>query len=208
MKQLKWLTSSVMGLMLVSCVTINIYFPAAAAEEAADRIIEDVWGPETQAKDPAKQESTTSDQQSLLINTTKGDLAISVLNWLVSPTQAAASPNININSPAINALQAKMKARHASLKAYYDSGAIGLTENGFVTIRDAKAIPLKSRNTVKGLVADENKDRSALYAEIARANGHPEWQSDIQSTFARRWASKASSGWWYQSGGSWKQKQK
>lgn len=29
--------------MLASCVTINIYFPAAAAEKAADRIIEEVW---------------------------------------------------------------------------------------------------------------------------------------------------------------------
>ncbi len=198
MKQLKWFTSSMMTFMLVSCVTINIYFPAAAAEEAADRIIEDVWGPETQPKDPAE-----PDQQSQL---KKEALTLSVLNWFVSPAQAAASPNININSPAINALQAKMKARHASLKAYYDSGAIGLTENGFVTIRDAKAIPLKSRNKVKSLVADENKDRSALYAEIARANGHPEWQADIQATFARRWVSNAAAGWWYQSGGSWKQK--
>lgn len=25
------------------CVTINIYFPAAAAEQAADRIIDEVW---------------------------------------------------------------------------------------------------------------------------------------------------------------------
>ncbi len=198
MKQVKWFTSSVMTLMLVSCVTINIYFPAAAAEDAADRIIEDVWGPETQPKKP-----TETEQQSQLNQNT---FAISMLNWLVSPAQAAASPNININSPAINALKAKMKARHASLKAYYDSGAIGLTENGFVTIRDAKAIPLKSRNTVKSLVADENKDRSALYAEIARANGHPEWQADIQATFARRWVSNAAAGWWYQSAGSWKQK--
>lgn len=30
-------------LMLSSCVTINIYFPAAAAEQAADKIIGDVW---------------------------------------------------------------------------------------------------------------------------------------------------------------------
>ena len=28
---------------LGGCVTINIYFPAAAAEKAADRIIEEVW---------------------------------------------------------------------------------------------------------------------------------------------------------------------
>jgi hypothetical protein len=29
--------------MLAACVTINIYFPAAAAEKAADRIIDEVW---------------------------------------------------------------------------------------------------------------------------------------------------------------------
>lgn len=28
---------------LQACVTINIYFPAAAAEKAADRIIDEVW---------------------------------------------------------------------------------------------------------------------------------------------------------------------
>jgi len=30
-------------LLLAGCVTINIYFPAAAAEKAADRIIDEVW---------------------------------------------------------------------------------------------------------------------------------------------------------------------
>jgi hypothetical protein len=29
--------------MLSGCVTINIYFPAAAAEKAADKIIDEVW---------------------------------------------------------------------------------------------------------------------------------------------------------------------
>ncbi len=29
--------------MLTACVTINIYFPAAAAEKAADKIIDEVW---------------------------------------------------------------------------------------------------------------------------------------------------------------------
>ena len=28
---------------LGACVTINIYFPAAAAERAADRIIDEIW---------------------------------------------------------------------------------------------------------------------------------------------------------------------
>ena len=29
--------------ILTACVTINIYFPAAAAEKAADKIIDEVW---------------------------------------------------------------------------------------------------------------------------------------------------------------------
>ncbi|HEV7821911.1 MAG TPA: hypothetical protein VGO84_12090 [Burkholderiales bacterium] len=29
--------------LLAGCVTINIYFPAAAAEKAADKIIDEVW---------------------------------------------------------------------------------------------------------------------------------------------------------------------
>ena len=48
--------------VLTGCVTINIYFPAAAAEKAADRIIDEVWqlkrgetpAPATGAKPDAK----------------------------------------------------------------------------------------------------------------------------------------------------------
>lgn len=32
-----------LGGALTACVTINIYFPAAAAQEVADEIIDDVW---------------------------------------------------------------------------------------------------------------------------------------------------------------------
>jgi len=200
MKLFRWLTNSVAGLMLISCVTINIYFPAAAAEKAADRIIEDVWGPATQPK-----ESTSPEDKEQSKKQQAQGLALTILNWMI-PAAQAAEADLNISSPAVNALQTAMKARHKILKAYYSSGAVGLTENGLITVRDAKAIALKDRNKVKGLVADENKDRKALYAEIARANGHPEWQADIQATFARRWVKNAAKGWWYQSGGTWQQK--
>jgi uncharacterized protein YdbL (DUF1318 family) len=201
MNVFKWLTGTVSGLMLVSCVTINIYFPAAAAEKAADRIIEDVWGPETRPQPEAKPEQ----QNSSSLSSPQPALALSVLNWLVPEAQAAQA-DINIDSPAINALKAQMKSRHNELEGFFNSGAVGLTDDGLVMVRDAKAVALKDRNHLNGLVADENKDRKALYAEIARANGHPEWQDDIQNTFAKRWISNAAKGWWYQQGGSWKQK--
>ncbi len=44
MNKLVSLSSALVGAAtLAACVTINIYFPAAAAEKAADRIIEEVW---------------------------------------------------------------------------------------------------------------------------------------------------------------------
>ncbi|WP_020167982.1 MULTISPECIES: hypothetical protein [Methylotenera] len=37
------LTIAALIVLIPACVTINIYFPAAAAEKAADKIIDDVW---------------------------------------------------------------------------------------------------------------------------------------------------------------------
>ena len=47
---------AVIGLIMAGCVTINIYFPAAAAEKAADKIIDEVW----QLKQDAKPNSPGS----------------------------------------------------------------------------------------------------------------------------------------------------
>lgn len=41
--RLSIIASSLGAFALGACVTINIYFPAAAAERAADRIIDEVW---------------------------------------------------------------------------------------------------------------------------------------------------------------------
>lgn len=38
-----WIALPLAGVALSACVTINIYFPAAAAEKAADKIIDEVW---------------------------------------------------------------------------------------------------------------------------------------------------------------------
>jgi hypothetical protein len=46
-----WVALPLAVFALSACVTINIYFPAAAAEKAADKIIEEVW--QTQKDKPA-----------------------------------------------------------------------------------------------------------------------------------------------------------
>ena len=40
---MKEIISLVAALGLTACVTINIYFPEAAAAKVADKIIDDVW---------------------------------------------------------------------------------------------------------------------------------------------------------------------
>ena len=99
-----------------------------------------------------------------------------------------------------------MEARHPLLERYYASGAVGLTEDGLVALRDLSLVALPERNAVRRLVDDENADRETLYEEIARANGHPEWVTDIRTTFAARWVAKAAAGWWFRSGGDWRQR--
>ena len=118
-----------------------------------------------------------------------------------------AQANLDVNTPAITAITNSMKARNAQLSGAYQSGAVGFAKDGNVAVRDASALPLKDRAAISGLVAQENQDRAALYKEIAKANGHPEWEGDIRTTFAQRFIQKAGAGWYVQDGsGNWAKK--
>lgn len=200
MKALHMPGSLFLLLLVTACVTINVYFPAEAAVKAADRIILDVYGEAKEDKKaPAQEPQSIRPQPGM-----PAQIGMQMLDWLIAPAHAEA--DISVNTPAIRQLQASMEQRHRQLAAHYNSGAVGMTDDGRITLRDQKLVPLKERNAVKGLVAQENGDRDALYAEIARANGHPEWEAEIRQTFARRWVANARSGWYYMQGGAWKQK--
>lgn len=134
-------------------------------------------------------------------------MSLFLVGMLAFASAALAAADLEINTPAIAALKNTMQARHARLAPHYTSGALGLTRDGNVAVRDASSVPLAERQSVNGLVSDENRDRASLYREIARANGHPEWEAEVRSTFAQRWIDKAASGWWVQNaGGVWVKK--
>lgn len=200
------------ALLLGACVTINVYFPAAAAEKAADRIIDQVYGSGAAPAAPATNDKRTNllpeQARPLAAQPEPGLLlaaARSVLDFIVPPAHAQAA-DLNVSTPAIRSLVSSMEARNAQLSQYYASGAVGPTSDGMVEVRDQNAIPLAERNAVKKLVADENADRASLYEEIAKANGNPGWVADIRNTFGRRWIDKAQPGWWYKDAGGWKKK--
>ena len=195
------------ALLLTACVTINIYFPAAAAEKVADEIIKGIQTEENTHSEPQVEESPQSKSiklQSFELQTKAYQLFDNILN-IVIPTAHAGEANLSVNTSEITNLRSTMQTRFSSLKPFYDNGLVGIKSDGFIVARGS--IPLRDRNKVNKLVAAENADRQRLYQAIANANGHPEWTAQIKSTFAARWVSNAQSGWWYQtSNGSWKQK--
>lgn len=192
-----WFTAALVSFaaVIAACVTINVYFPAAAAEKAADRIIDDVWGSQ-----PAPATTPTSGLRPSAV-------LARLASAMVPAAQAQGTPDIDLSSPEIARLKAQMEQRFAQLKPQLDSGVVGLTADGGVAVRDPAQVPLASRNAVRALVASENADRGALYREIARANQQPQWEAQIRSVFASRWIARATSGWWYQdASGAWQQK--
>jgi uncharacterized protein YdbL (DUF1318 family) len=197
--------------LLAACVTVNVYFPAAAAEQAADRIIDTVTSQPggskpnetTPAKTPPNSRVVPTGEQPVLLAA-----AGALLNLLIPAAEAQASPNLDVSDPQIRAVTASMQQRFGDLKKYFDAGVIGLTADGQVAVRDQNSIALADRAVVARLVTEDNRDRATLYAELAKANKHPEWEPDIRRTFARRWVERgAQPGWYYQdAGGNWVKK--
>lgn len=191
------------ALLLTACVTINVYFPAAQAQEAAKEFVDKVIGPTDQSVPSPPPASSKEDQGS-----GKNPVGMILLSLVIPAAQAQSTPDITIRTPAIQAIQSRMAQRFStSLQASFDSGALGFTKDGLISVRDATRIALKERVGVNQAVADDNRDREAVYREIAVANGHAEWESQIRETFAKQWIASAHKGWWYQdAGGAWKQK--
>ncbi|MFO1473545.1 MAG: YdbL family protein [Lysobacterales bacterium] len=192
--------ANVAMLALAACVTINVYFPAAEAKAAAKEFVEKV----IDEAQPATPEQKPNDGGGGMAMRFDFD-PLALIG--IGEARAQAAPDITIKTPAIQAIQARMEARfNSTLRAGFDSGALGFTSDGLITVRDASRLELKDRVAMNTAVADDNRDRKAVYREVAVANGHPEWESQIRDVFAKQWVASARSGWWYQSGGSWKQK--
>jgi uncharacterized protein YdbL (DUF1318 family) len=178
-----------------ACVTINVYFPEAAAEKAAEQFVDKVIGEGATSPEPPVEPPPHKPPGAMLLD-------------FVVPSAYAQTANINIQTPQIQAIQARMRTRFgASLAAYFASGAIGFARDGTVAVRDIAGVPLPARAALNTAVADENRDRQAVYREIALANGHADWEPQIRGTFAKQWIQQAKPGWYYQDAqGSWQRK--
>ncbi len=165
---------------LLSCVTINIYFPEATVKKAAEEIVEDVRKPTEKEKNKA------------LLGLGSGS------SFSLVPA-AYAQQETEVSSPAIRALKDSLRERFLKLRPFFERGSVGEANMGFVEIRDETGLSLKEKADLRNLVKEENADRKNLYAEVARAlNIDPSQISRIQKIFAESWIASSEPGWWVQ----------
>lgn len=181
--------------LIAACVTVNIYFPAAAVQKAADEIVEDVM------KIDKKEEQKPEQKQMNLFQEMKA--------FSLGATEACAQNiDIEVSTPAIRALRDSLKQMFPQLKPFYDKGNIGENNVGFLEVRDITDLNLREKAELNRLVDMENKYRKSLYTEIMKANKFgPEVMPQIQKIFANSWRDKSQSGWWIQNdNGDWEKK--
>jgi uncharacterized protein YdbL (DUF1318 family) len=182
-------------LFVAACVTINVYFPAAAIQKAADQIVDDV----TRTKDmqkPVKKPET----QSRLFDKLK--------NISFGTNEAFAQTDINVSTPAIRNIRQSMRETFQQLRPFYMRGSVGENNKGFVEIRNTADLNLKEKADVARLVDQINQHRNALYSEIVKANKlEANSLPQVQKIFANSWRGKSQPGWWIQNdNGDWEKK--
>ena len=199
------------SLLIAACVTINVYFPAAAADKAADQVINDITGGGAKgahhhAAAVELRAGAQADEPNFLVAAFG-----SVLYALVPAAQAQdAEAALNVSSPAVTRIKRPWRARFGELEKFFASGAVGLTKDGMRRrARPQRRRAAGPRHGQAPGVRGQRRPRPALRARSRKASNHPEWEADIRKSFAKRWVVRtgAKPGWYYQDdGGAWKQK--
>ncbi|MFQ5480509.1 MAG: YdbL family protein [Thermodesulfobacteriota bacterium] len=191
--------------VIISCVTINVYFPAAAVEKAADKLVDDVWGDPGEEQTPAVPAKDGAPDTEGRLNIYE---RLAALHLGARSAEAAEKADINVSTPAIRTLKKSIHSRAGAIRPYMDKGNIGIGSDGLLALRTGSGLNLKQKAAARRLVKAENKDRLALYREIAAANNiSPDRVKDIQGLFAKSWIKNAKKGWWIQgANGGWAKK--
>ncbi len=182
---------------LAACLTVNVYFyPSEEVNQTAREIIEDIRG----AAPPQNGQGTAEESEKTEDTGSQG--------WRLTGIAHAASKETTVSSPAIDSLKAQIKERFEELKPFFEAGAIGEGNDGFVEVRDASVLPMKDRAKLNRIVKEENRDRKDLYREVAKELGVEEKDlPKVRKSFAEQWQEVAKPGWWIQDvAGNWKKR--
>jgi|GEM_PF-6610359 len=120
---------------------------------------------------------------------------------------AIGAQDIDVSTPEIEAVRASLTWRAESLFPLLDGGQIGIAYDGMLKIRSTEGLGLRQLAMLHRLVEEDNRDRLALYRDIALANGFPEKVPEVQAIFADSWRARAAPGWFLETdAGNWVRK--
>lgn len=217
MKFLKWLLAAGCGL-LAACaiITVNVYFPEKAVKEAYKSLDEillknDGKTPEGEKQPDGEPKVTQPGPQSSLHGMFP--------DFSFIPEARAAEDGgdlaIELGSmPEVAAAYTEMRQRRPVIRALFDSGAVGLTVQGLVTVRDKAKVSAQD----EALVSAENNNRKTVISGMAKAilkvtkqeatkGALDKTMAKAAATYAETRRESAKAGWWMQlQNGKWVQK--
>lgn len=89
----------------------------------------------------------------------------------LNPVKVAYAAELNQSSPLIKEIALSLRDRNDEIVALKDKGCLGENNRGYVELRDCDALSeADAKNKAQKTLAEENKDRKALYGELARLN--------------------------------------
>lgn len=96
--------------------------------------------------------------------------AVMVLDF-VEGSRDALSGQPEALSPQLMEIAGRMRLHHPEIAVLKQQSCLGETSQGLVELRECDAIQdSEAQNTTQKVIAEENKDRKALYNEIVRLN--------------------------------------
>lgn len=114
----------------------------------------------------------------------------------LSPVQVVYAADLKSDSPLVKQILDSLRSRHAQVSDMKKSGCFGENNRGYVELRECDAFKdADTKNEGQKLLAEENKDRKALYNEIARLNKDQSVSvSTVESVYVGERLDRAASG--------------
>lgn len=184
----KVLTAAVLALVIVGCVVIP--------KEMDIHVTLDIRHIQEQAADVLDFIEGASDA----LPVAEGEEATS---WMrrtldaLDPMPTAHAAELDTVSPMVKEIATRMRSRNSEVSGLKKSGCAGENNRGYLDLRDCADLSDDAKkNDAQKIIADENKDRKALYKEIARLNSEDQDVNvgTVETVYAMEYLNRAKSG--------------
>jgi len=209
-KLIKWLLAGACGL-LAACaiITVNVYFPEGDAKEAY-KSLDGMLLKNSEEKTPGAEKQPLPEQKAP-VNRPQSRLMDSMPTLsFCSVAQAASNFADDLavelaGMPEVLKAYEEMSQRLPRLTVLFNSGVIGLTNQGLITVREKTKITSQDEK----LVHAENQNRKTVVTSMARAiiklTRQPSTDEVMEqamgkaaTTYAETKREAAKTGWWIQ----------